>query len=93
MCELRHDDCRNFIPVDVAKGICQLTGELVMIDTPVCPECSAIPKCKFCSNYAAGETPFLGECKASKKGFWAYEDLKAFQCKDFAAKKDLAAIK
>ena len=41
---LHHRDCRNFAPVDVAKGICHRTKNMVPADGDQCEECVATPK-------------------------------------------------
>ena len=48
----KHSDCANYIPIDVAKGICHANGDItVQIDTPTCPKFTPGFKCKFCSHY------------------------------------------
>ena len=32
----KHNDCENFCPIDVAKGICRLTDEFVFIESQTC---------------------------------------------------------
>ena len=45
----KHSDCANYIPIDVAKGICHANGDItVQIDTPTCPKFTPGFKCKFC---------------------------------------------
>ncbi len=79
---LHHNDCRNFCSVDVAKGLCRRTQELVLIDSDTCTHFVQLPKCKFCANYQAngGDT---GVCKAEKGEPWAYPEMIAVTCEMF----------
>ncbi|SMB98638.1 4-hydroxyphenylacetate decarboxylase small subunit [Thermanaeromonas toyohensis ToBE] len=86
--DLKHNDCRNFIPVDVAKGICRRTEQLIVIDSPVCPNFTALPKCKNCSHFSASETEeFIGTCEAEKSKPWTYSELIAVTCEMYNAAK------
>ncbi|MGI9860532.1 4-hydroxyphenylacetate decarboxylase small subunit [Moorella naiadis] len=80
----RHNDCRNFVPVDVAKGICRVRNELIAIDTPTCQKFDPLPKCKNCANFTATENT-LGVCEADKNKPWAFEDLIAVTCAMYRA--------
>jgi 4-hydroxyphenylacetate decarboxylase small subunit len=80
--ELHHNDCRNFCNVDVAKGICRRTGQMVMVDGLACDAYQQLPKCKFCSNFADGAEG-LGACKAEKNEPWAYPAMIAVTCEWF----------
>ncbi len=82
----RHFDCRNCAPVDVAKGICHRTKELVPADGDHCERFIATQKCKFCSHYSAGLEPFIGMCEAVPSKPMTYPDLIAVTCADFIAK-------
>lgn len=81
---LHHNDCRNFCAVDVAKGICRRTNEMVLIDTPACDAFQALPKCKFCAEYA-GNGNGIGKCKAESDEPWAYPEMIAVTCEWFKA--------
>jgi 4-hydroxyphenylacetate decarboxylase small subunit len=81
---LHHSDCRNFCTLDVAKGLCRRTNELVQVDADSCTCFLELPKCKFCANYAATEDN-LGICKAEKDEPWAYPEMIAVTCELFAA--------
>ncbi len=82
--QLHHSDCRNFCSVDVAKGICRRSGEMVLVDGPACDAYQQLPKCKFCSNFA-GSAEGLGACKAEKDEPWAYPEMIAVTCEWFNA--------
>jgi 4-hydroxyphenylacetate decarboxylase small subunit len=80
---LRHSDCRNFCSVDVVKGICRRTSEMVQIDSDVCESYLQLPKCKFCNSYLrTGEG--LGICRAEQDEPWAYAEMIAVTCKEYS---------
>ncbi len=81
---LRHMDCRNFAAVDVAKGICHRTKELVAADGDHCEHCVPVPKCKFCAHFVSGED-YLGVCGAVASKPVTYPDLITVTCEMFAA--------
>lgn len=81
---LTHSDCRNYCHVDVAKGMCRRTQDLVLIDDKSCECFVQLPKCKFCANYSStGEG--MGVCKAEKGEPWAYPEMIAVTCEMFKA--------
>jgi 4-hydroxyphenylacetate decarboxylase small subunit len=82
--ELHHSDCRNFCSVDVAKGVCRRTQDLVLIDSTSCECYVQLPKCKFCANYAANGDQ-TGVCKAEQGEPWAYPEMIAVTCEMFTA--------
>ncbi len=84
--QYKHWDCRNYAPVDVAKGICHRTKDLVLADGDHCEHFTATQKCKFCSHYIAGVDPFIGICDAATAKPMTYPDLITVTCGHFAAK-------
>jgi 4-hydroxyphenylacetate decarboxylase small subunit len=80
-----HSDCRNFCSMDVAKGLCRRTHELVLIDSEACAHFVQLPKCEFCAHYAGG-SDHIGVCKAEKGEPWAYPDMIAVTCEMFASR-------
>ncbi len=82
---LTHGDCRNFISVDVAKGLCRRTNEMVAINAASCDAYQQLPKCKFCSQYAAAAEG-MGVCNAEKDAPWAYPEMIAVTCEMFDAR-------
>ncbi len=82
---LQHNDCRNFCSVDVAKGLCRRTQELVLIDAEACDHYERLPKCKFCANYAANGD-HIGVCRAEKGEPWAYPEMIAVTCEMFVSR-------
>jgi hypothetical protein len=74
-----HFDCEAYRAVDVFKGICSRTEEIVPADGEVCEEFKPVKKCRLCKHYrATGD--HLGVCKDE---FIAYPDLLAKTCPDF----------
>ena len=80
---LRHNDCRNFCSLDVAKGICRRTQEVVLIDSATCSEYVQLPKCKFCAYFSYGVQEGIGTCNADASQPWAYPEMIAVTCEMF----------
>ena len=76
-------DCRNYAPLDVAKGICHVRKEIVMADDAACGTFDKLPKCKFCEKYIPGEEEYLGTCGATSSQPMIYPDLIAVTCEWF----------
>lgn len=83
---LNHNDCRNFIPVDAAKGICSVNKTEILIDGPTCPKFETLPKCKNCSNFTDQDDKAMGICAGFKDKYWTFGDLKAVTCEGYQAK-------
>ena len=79
-----HLDCRNYAPLDVAKGVCHVKKHVVRADEAPCDTFEALPKCKHCRNYLPGEVEYIGVCAASRSRPMAYPDLIGVTCEDFA---------
>ncbi len=77
---LTHMDCRNYAPVDAAKGICHRTKQLVVADDHRCDAFTKLPKCKHCEHYLAGKELYTGICRAVKDTPMTYPDLAAVTC-------------
>jgi 4-hydroxyphenylacetate decarboxylase small subunit len=77
-------DCRNYAPLDVAKGICHMRKQLVLADGEACELFETLPKCKHCDKYAPGAAEFLGTCAASPSRPMTYPDLIAVTCEWFS---------
>ncbi|MBU0494396.1 MAG: 4-hydroxyphenylacetate decarboxylase small subunit [Chloroflexi bacterium] len=80
----KHLDCRNFAPVDVAKGICHIRKEIILADGKSCEFFEKLPKCKHCAHYTRGEKEYLGVCEAEKARPITYPDLASVTCESFA---------
>ena len=79
---LKHMDCRNYAPVDVAKGICHRTKELVLADAEHCEHFMATQKCKFCQHFVVSDQS-LGICDAVHTRPMTYPDLISVTCENF----------
>lgn len=84
MTQLTFRDTRDYVAIDVDKGIDHRTGKLVHADA-VAPEgYERLAKCKFCKHYQA-EDASNGCCTAASPTFAAYGDMIAITCEDFTA--------
>ncbi len=83
---LTHMDCRNYAAVDVAKGICHRSKELVLADGDSCEHFVATQKCKFCDHFVAG-AQYLGTCDATPRRPMTYPDLITVTCTNFVRVK------
>jgi 4-hydroxyphenylacetate decarboxylase small subunit len=79
---ITHADCDNFVPLDVAKGICRLSDEVVLIDSEVCGNFEQIPKCRDCKFFRIDEAE-LGTCTGREKQYWADGNYRAQLCREF----------
>jgi len=84
--DLKHMDCRNYAAVDVAKGICHRTKELVLADAVHCEHFTSTQKCKFCVHFVASNQ-YLGTCGAVISKPMTYPDLITVTCENFARAK------
>ena len=84
---MKHSDCANFSPIDVAKGICRLSNEMVLIDTPVCKSFKEVSKCKNCSSFKDPNKDNIGTCVGLKKQSWTYGELNAVTCEGYKINK------
>lgn len=88
MTKFNHRDCRNYAPVDVTKGICHLSKELVLADAEQCNDFTVMPKCKHCTRFVVdAQTVEMGICGASahEPKFFAYPDMVAVTCESYSA--------
>jgi 4-hydroxyphenylacetate decarboxylase small subunit len=81
----KHCDCRNFAPVDVVKGICHRTKDLIMGDDQQCGHFTPVNKCKLCGHYSASDEEFMGICNAEAAKPWTYPDMITTTCEMFKA--------
>jgi len=79
----RHLDCRNYAPVDVAKGICHVKKQIILADDESCETFEKLPKCKHCAKYTPGEEEHLGTCAVSPTQHMTYPDLIGVTCEWF----------
>ena len=83
----KNRDCRNYAPVDVAKGMCHKQKILVLADDPACDKFDQLPKCEHCLKFSPGEEEHLGTCTASPNQPMTYPDLISVTCEWFSWKK------
>lgn len=79
----KHSDCENFAPVDVTKGICRLSNELILIDTAVCVKFDQIATCKACRNFHHPDADGIGVCAGLGKEYWTAGIYKAGLCEGY----------
>jgi hypothetical protein len=87
MKSLLYRDTRNYVPIDVIKGIDHLTGKPVMADIEAPDSYEAMPKCNNCHNFKAVDEQ-MGICEASvmEPKFFAYPDMVAVTCEMYSNK-------
>ncbi len=78
-----HSDCYNFIPVDVAKGICNINNKEILIDGSVCSDFEALPECKHCKNFTEPDENGMGICTGFADNAWTFGDLKVTTCEKY----------
>ncbi|MCT4705950.1 4-hydroxyphenylacetate decarboxylase small subunit [Enterobacteriaceae bacterium H11S18] len=76
-----HAQCNYFCPVDVAKGLCRLSGEMVMTDSPVCSDFSEKPRCAHCSHFSVQAAS--GHCAGRSRPYWVDANTNAALCDTF----------
>jgi 4-hydroxyphenylacetate decarboxylase small subunit len=79
----RNLDCRNYAPVDVAKGLCHVRKQMVLADSNACDLFDRLPKCRHCDSYRHGPEEYLGTCGATPTRPMTYPDLSAVTCRWF----------
>jgi 4-hydroxyphenylacetate decarboxylase small subunit len=79
----KHNDCENFAPVDVAKGICRLSNEKIFIDSAVCPKFEAVPKCGSCGLFKNADKDGIGTCVGLQKDYWTAANYNAGLCEGY----------
>jgi len=79
-----HADCRNYAPLDVVKGICHRSKDVVLGDDPACEHHQPMPRCRHCRSFVPGDEPRLGTCTAGDGTRMTYPDLVALGCDDFS---------
>ena len=81
-----HSDCANFIPIDVAKGVCHANGDIVVqTDSPTCERFAPGMKRKFCSHLSEPDEKGMAICSGFAVESWAFAELGAKNCENFAA--------
>jgi 4-hydroxyphenylacetate decarboxylase small subunit len=79
-------DCRDYVPIDVVKGMCHVTKTIKVGGEDQCSDFSLMPKCKHCTQFTADpEIVEMGVCEASFSDpkFFAYPDMVSVTCELF----------
>jgi len=84
---MKHNDCANFSPIDVAKGICRLSNQMVFIDAAVCEKFNEVSKCKNCSSFKNPNKDNMGTCTGLKIQSWTYGELNTVTCEGYKTNK------
>lgn len=79
----RHNDCENFAAVDVTKGVCRLTNDLLLTDTQVCTKFAPIPKCGGCAFFHHPDQEGIGLCTGLSKEYWTAKNYNAGLCEGY----------
>ena len=79
----KHMHCRNYAPIDVVKGVCHVTKDVVQADDHACPSFDRLPRCSECGRYVAGRDEYAGVCTAAPDRPMTYPDLVAVTCETF----------
>ena len=74
-----HQDCREYIPVDVFRGMCRVKQDDMIPDAEACELFFPVKKCRFCTSYAEPEGG-PGTCGGKTP---AYPDMIAKTCENF----------
>ncbi|PAB57849.1 4-hydroxyphenylacetate decarboxylase small subunit [Anaeromicrobium sediminis] len=81
--KFNHSDCLNFATIDVAKGFCRVTNEVILTDTDICPKFSQSSKCKNCAHFSNPNEDNIGTCSGLEDRSWTYGDLNAITCNGY----------
>ncbi|MFA8449378.1 MAG: 4-hydroxyphenylacetate decarboxylase small subunit [Bacteroidales bacterium] len=84
--KFKHSDCKFFANIDIAKGICRKSGQIVEIDNTVCKSFLRKEKCKFCQYFKEENTEGIGVCCGLSHDDWVYGELNAKTCSSFEEK-------
>lgn len=78
----KHSDCEHFCSIDVAKGLCRMTGAIVLIDTPVCAQFEELAKCANCRHFSVSGSEEFGNCQGFAKEYWTTAQTRAVCCEN-----------
>lgn len=86
MQQFKHVECKNYIHIDVDKGMCALTKEYVPMDGEgsfACPKFVSMPVCGNCKNFKKPDNYGVGTCQGLAKEDWAYSTCGAQGCEGY----------
>ena len=80
-----HIDCWNYQPIDVVKGICVKSEQMIHWNGEVCPGFELKPKCEQCSHFSDPNDENIGTCSGLSDGaYWVLGSRNATTCEAFA---------
>lgn len=80
----KHVDCWNYQPIDVVKGVCLRTEEIIEWHGDTCPAFEAKPKCESCSHFSEPDEDNIGICQGlSDKSYWTLGARPATTCEGY----------
>ncbi len=79
----KHQECRNYAPLDVVKGICHRTKERLLGDDDACEDIVLQPRCAHCEHFEMEDDRQVGVCTISPSRPMAYPALSAVTCESF----------
>lgn len=85
-----HVECKNYIHIDVDKGMCALTKKYVLMDgndSFACSKFVLMPACGNCDHFVNPDKYGIGTCKGLEKENWAYSTCGAQGCKGYGEGK------
>lgn len=86
---MKHNECANFLHLDVEKGMCAKSKMIVPLDgagSDACPMFEEGFMCQFCKNFTPEDKYGIGTCRGFEKEAWAYAQCGAFSCEKFERK-------
>jgi len=86
---LKHSDCLNFIPVDVAKGICNFYSKEILVEGKICENFKVMPECNNCSYFTEPDSKGTGKCTGFSDDYWTFATLKAVNCEKYNLKESV----
>ncbi len=87
--KLKHIDCLNFIPVDVAKGICNFHSKEILVEGNICENFKLMPECNNCSYFMEPDSKGTGKCAGFSDNYWTFASLKAVNCEKYNMKESV----
>ena len=83
---MKHNDCKYFLNLDVQKGMCARTKQIVFLDgegSEACPAFEKAKLCKFCKNYTNPDEYGIATCTGFEVEDWCYGECGAAACEHF----------
>lgn len=74
-----HEDCAEYIPIDVFRGMCRAKKKEIISDGEACELFFPVRKCRYCKSYLESQGD-LGTCRGKNP---AYPEMIAKTCENF----------